>query len=140
MRRVMPIKGKGLKMSLRARVLFASLAAAALAAGCAGKPERPTAEMTRAQTLIEQAEQQGAQQFAGADLEQAREKLRRADDAADDGDTEVARRLAMEATLDAELANVKTNSGKAQKAAAELDQSVESLRREAARGNTTSQQ
>jgi membrane-bound lytic murein transglycosylase len=118
--------------------MIAALASAAVAAGCASKPPRPTEEMTRAQTLLDQAEQSGAQQFAAAELTQARQKLKAADDATDKGNTVVAARLASEATADARLAVARTNAGKAATAAGEVSESVETLRREANRGTNTS--
>lgn len=116
--------------------LIGALAAAALAAGCAGGPPRPTEEMARAKTLIEQAEQAGAQQYAAAEMSEARDKLQAADKASEKGDTEVAQRLARESTLDARLALARANSGKAKVAAAEVSQSVETLRREANRNQS----
>jgi hypothetical protein len=109
-------------------------ATALVLAACASKPDRPTEELTRARTLVSQAEQGGAQQTASAELQTARDKVQRADRAADDGNTEMARRLAIEAALDAELAAVKARSAQSQAAAAELDRSIETLRNEAARG------
>lgn len=109
---------------------------AVFVAGCASQPERPVAEMSRAKALIEQAEQQGAQQFAGAELERARQKLSQADAAVERGDTEEAARLSLQAALDAELAGAKARSAEAKKSADELDQSVESLRQEATRNPT----
>jgi hypothetical protein len=94
--------------------------------------------MTRAQTLVDQAEQVGAQQFAAAELTQARQKLQMADDASDKGNTVVAQRLASEATVDARLAMARTSAGKAAASAGEVSQSVETLRQEANRGNTSS--
>jgi hypothetical protein len=121
-------------MLFHRQLLITALAAASLAAGCASKPTRPTEEMTRAQTLVDQAEQAGAQQFAAAELTQARQKLKMADDASDKGNAVVAQRLASEATVDARLAMARTNAGKAANAAGEVNQSVETLRREANRG------
>lgn len=106
---------------------------AAVIAGCAGTPERPTAEITRAQTLIEQAEEQGTQQFAAADLERAREKLRGAQSAVENDEMREAHRLAAEAAVDAEYAAVKAGSGEARQAAQELDRTLEKLREEASR-------
>jgi hypothetical protein len=125
-------------MTVHKHLVIAALAAAAVVAGCASKPARPTEEMTRAQTLVDQAEQGGAQQYASAELTQARQKLQAADDASDKGKTDVAQRLASEATLDAQLAVAKTNAGKAQSAATEVSQSVETLRHEANRGTNNS--
>ena len=56
---------------------------ATLIAGCATQEPRPTAEMSQASTLIQQAEASGAQQQAGTELAQARDKLRLAETAAD---------------------------------------------------------
>lgn len=110
----------------------AAVLAAALTA-CAGTPERPTADLTRAQTLIQQAEEQGAQQFAAADLERAREKMRQAQAAVDDEEMAEAQRLAAEAAVDAEYAAVKAGSGEARQAAQEIDRGLETLREEASR-------
>lgn len=115
------------------RNILGVIALAVTLTACAATPEAPTAEMTRARTLIEQAEQQGAQQFAGAELERAREKLRRAEADVDQGNTEEAERMSMQAAVDAEYAAVKASSAEAQKAADELDQSLETLRQESTR-------
>jgi hypothetical protein len=121
-------------------VLLGALAAAALAAGCASDVPRPDAELARAKTLIDQAEQAGAVQYAQPDISQARDKLSAADKAAEKGDNETAQRLAAEASLDAQLALTRANSGKAKTAAAEVNQSVETLRREANRNTGVTQQ
>ena len=105
---------------------------ALLASGCASEP-KPTEQLTRAQTLIEQADKAGAQRYAAADLESARNKLQQANKAADKGDQDVARDLATEAALDAELATARAAASEAQKTAKEMGKSTESLREEAAR-------
>jgi poly-gamma-glutamate capsule biosynthesis protein CapA/YwtB (metallophosphatase superfamily) len=92
------------------------------------------AEITRAQTLIEQAEKAGAQRYAAAELDQARNKLRLASAAADDGKNDEARDRANEAAADAELAAARATSGEAEKAAAEVQRGTETLQREADRG------
>jgi hypothetical protein len=107
-------------------------AAISILAGCATTP-RPTAEITRARTLIEQAEKAGAQQYAAVELDQARNKLRLADAASNDGKNDEARARANEAAADAELAMARTNSGEAKKAADEVQDSTDTLRREAER-------
>lgn len=104
--------------------------AALVLAACAAAPERPEAEFSRAQTLIQAAEQQGAQEFAGAELERARGKLGQAEIVADKGDGKQATRLAQQAAVDAELAAAKAAAAKAGKAADELDRSIETLREE----------
>lgn len=119
-------------MSARNRLLVAS-AIGLLIVGCATQSARPTGEIARARTLIEQAERAGAQSYAAADLDQARSKLQLADAAEKDGKHEDARARANEAAASAELAMARTNAGEAQKAADEVQQSVETLRTEAQR-------
>jgi hypothetical protein len=117
--------------------LFVAAAVGLLCVGCASRADRPDAEITRARTLIEQAEKAGAQQYAAVELDQARDKLRLATAAIEDGKNEVARDRANEAAADAELAQARARSGEAQKAATEVQQSTEALEREAGRGNNT---
>jgi hypothetical protein len=116
-------------MSLRYGFLSWALAALLLA-GCGSEPQRPTEQLTRAQTLIEQAEKTGAQRYAAAELETARNKLQTANKAADDGKQEQATQLAEEAALDAELAAARAANGEAQEAAKEVGRSTEQLRQE----------
>ncbi|MEJ1962471.1 MAG: DUF4398 domain-containing protein [Gammaproteobacteria bacterium] len=101
-----------------------------ICAGCASNANRPTSEITRARTLIEQAEKAGAQQYAAEQLDQARNKLRLANAAAEDGKNDEARARANEAAADAELAQARANSGEAKKAANEVEKSTETLERE----------
>ena len=57
---------------------FTLLVSAAIVAGCASTP-RPTEELTRARTLIDQAAQDGAQQYATDTLQEARDRASAAD-------------------------------------------------------------
>jgi membrane-bound lytic murein transglycosylase len=106
-----------------------------LCTGCATNANRPTAEITRARTLIEQAEKAGAQQYAASDLDQARNKLRLANAAVEDGKNDEARARANEAAADAELAQARATSGEAKKAAAEVASGTATLQREADRND-----
>jgi membrane-bound lytic murein transglycosylase len=108
-----------------------------VSAGCASTP-RPDPEITRARTLVEQAEKAGAQQYAAVDLDHARDKLRLATAANDDKKYDEARARANEAAADAELALARTNSGEAKKSAQEVRESTETLRNEAQRAATSS--
>lgn len=123
-------------MSVRQRSMRGGfLMAAALsvfAVGCASTPPA-TAEITRARTLIEQAEKSGAQRYAAVELDQARNKLRLAEAANEDGKGDEARARANEAAADAELAQARTSSGEAQRAAEEVQKSTETLRQESQR-------
>ncbi len=104
-----------------------------LCAGCATNANRPTSEITRARTLIEQAEKSGAQQYAASDLDQARNKLRLANAAVEAGKNDEARARANEAASSAELAQARATSGEAKKAADEVQRSTDTLEREANR-------
>lgn len=117
---------------------IAVLIAAALLAGCATQSERPTQEMARAQTLIDQAEKAGAQRYAAVQLQQARQKLDLAKAADQKGRHDDAQQRATEAAADAELAVAMADSGEAQRAATEVQQSVETLRDEAQRNSAIS--
>jgi hypothetical protein len=118
-------------MSLRNGFLITA-AIGVLTAGCATSPQ-PTAEITRARTLIEQAEKAGAQRYAAVEVDQARNKLKLAEAAAEDGKKEEARARANEAAADAELAMARTTSGEAEKAAAEVQRGTDTLQRESER-------
>ncbi|MGH8257203.1 MAG: DUF4398 domain-containing protein [Steroidobacteraceae bacterium] len=63
----------------------------------------PVAELASASTLIRQAEEHGAERFAGAELDRARGKIQSAKDFAE-FDPLQAQRLAEEANLDAQCA------------------------------------
>lgn len=117
---------------------FLILAAASLfaAAGCATNPGA-TAEITRARTLIEQAEKSDAQQYAAVELDSARNKLREADAAAKHGDEDSAKARANEAAAAAELASARASSARAKTAADEVQKSTDTLKREASRDTGT---
>jgi hypothetical protein len=92
------------------RNILVGFAAVLVASGCAGNSESRRADagyrddLDRAAASVDEAEKSGAFESAGADLERARQKLAAAQKAADDGDEEVASRLAIEADLDAQVA------------------------------------
>jgi hypothetical protein len=117
--------------------LLAATLLGLLAASCAAQPSAKE-EMARARTLVDQAERAGAQRFAAADLDAARDRLRLAETADRDKKGEVARHRADEAAADAELAMARAGSGQAQSAAQELQRSIATLRQEAERGTPAS--
>jgi hypothetical protein len=129
-----PISGEA---AMTARSAFLTLILVALASGCGGEPKRPTEQLTRAKTLVEQAEKSGAQRYASADLEQARNKLDAANKAFEKGKEDQANQLAAEAALDAEVATARAAAGEAQKSAQEVGKSTDTLRQEAGRTNAT---
>lgn len=125
-------------MSLSPCIRAAAAAAVLIAAaGCASSP-RPVADLTQAHTLIQQAEQSDAQQFASADLEAARSKIREADAAAN-SKPDVSIRLAQESTVDAELALARTRAAKANQALADVNAGTATLRNETQRAEVSSE-
>lgn len=111
--------------------------------GCASTSESVKEEVARTEATVKQIEQTGATRDAGAlELEQAKDKTAQARKAMDKGDDKDALRLAEQARLDADLAQAKSHSHSAQKAAEEVRTSIEQLRQEAQRstgaGGTTS--
>lgn len=106
-----------------------------MAGGCATQGPQPTEEMTRARTLIEQADRSGAQRYAAADLQKAHDELSNADRANADKKYDDARRYAESAAADADVATARAAAGDAQRAAHEVAQSNETLRQESQRGS-----
>lgn len=111
--------------SILAITLIGTLLAAA---GCASAPQ-PTADLAQAHTLVDQAEQSGASQFASADLASARSKLQIADQDARKR-PEQSLRMAQEASVDARVALARTNAVKAQMALREVNAGTQTLRSE----------
>ena len=98
-------------------------------AGCASAP--PTVAISNAEIAIRKADTVGAAQHAPLELHVAREKLDSASQALEEGESEVARRLAEQALVDAELAEAKTRAAKARQNANEVAKTVDALRGEA---------
>jgi hypothetical protein len=98
-------------------------------AGCASAPPA-TGNIARASTLVDQAARGGAQRYAAADINRARENLRLALFASQEGESVRAARLADRAAADAQLALARSESAEAERAAAEIERSVQTLRAE----------
>lgn len=105
-----------------------------LIAAC-GSTNPPTQQLTETRMVIEQAEQVGAEEYAPLELRNAGIKLEQARAASEAKEYEKAIRLAEQARVDAELAQVKALSAKSQKAAAELKESIRVLQQELERKN-----
>ncbi len=116
------------------RIMLIPIGALALAgAGCATEGPSPKAELSRAHTLVEQADKAGAQSYAAADLQRAHDELTAADTADTAHKYDVARSYAESAAVDADLATARSQAGEAQKAAREVNKGNDSLRTEADR-------
>lgn len=95
-----------------------------------GSTNPPTQQLTETRMVIQQAEQVGAQEYAPLALRDAGIKLEQAREAVENEDYEKAIRLLEHARVDAELAQIKALSGKAQEAARELRESIRVLKEE----------
>lgn len=106
------------------------LAVMALLFSACGTTNPPLQQITQTDTVINQASQIGGDDYAPLELREARKKLDDARSAFEEKDYDRARRLAEQARVDAELAQIKTMSGKAQKAVFELRESIRLLKEE----------
>jgi hypothetical protein len=113
----------------------AMIGAACVFSACASGPD-PKPEIESARTLISQAEQTGAPEFAGADIQSARDHLQRAEEADSKHRDEDAQRYAAEAAIDAKLAMSRTAAAKAEQSAQEAQRGVDALQQEANRPET----
>jgi hypothetical protein len=116
-------------ISLSAVALFSC----GVGVGCATQGPVPTEQLTRARALVEQADKADAQRYAPADLQRAHDELSSADRAVSDHKYDDARRYAENAQVDADLASARASSGQAERAAREVDRSIDSLRQESER-------
>lgn len=115
----------------RVVLLFGLLLISVAMLGCANN-ERVAApayaqDLERARASIAAAERAGAEQYGSAQLSLARDKLRAAENAADDGETERAQRLAVEADLDADLAAAINRNQETQALANEVESTLQTL-------------
>ncbi len=123
----------------RVVLLFGLLVISAIVLGCANSGRTESAavfadELEGARESIAEAEQAGAAEYGGPELALARDKLRSAEQAADEGEGERARRLAVEADLDADLAVAIKRSRETQALAAEARSGLQTLEEELRRG------
>ena len=99
-------------------------------AGCAATPEPPTALLKAASDTIDDAERANARQYAGSELDQAQDKLRRAKVAVESGDMLEAEHLAQQARVTAELAMARTDAARASEINRQLRQDADALEEE----------
>jgi hypothetical protein len=107
---------------------LAGAAVAAALSACASTPP-PVAQLAAARATVSQA-QPVAITDAPAELHTAQTKLARAEDAMQRGDYLHARLLAEQAEVDARYAWTLAENARMQRAAAELDQGIRTLREE----------
>jgi len=119
-------------MSLRTIIFYTTGALiCAAASGCASEGPKPTDELTKAHTVVGQADKSGtAQRYAAADLQRAHDELSEADRFNSQGKYNDARAYAQRAEVDADVAVARGNSGEQQKAAEDVQKANEALRHE----------
>ena len=105
----------------------------ALALSACGTPRRPIESVSKAEAAVQAADSGKAAEHAPLELDMAREKLARAEQALDDGDHERAQRLADQALVDALLADAKAQSQTSRENAQALQSSIQTLRQETER-------
>ena len=104
--------------------------AVVLASACATAPLAPTAALTAAQDSIARAEEAGARQHAGAELDEAQQKLQLAERSVRNEQMTDAERLAQESMVTAQLATARTEAAKAAEINREMVRSADALREE----------
>lgn len=115
-------------LTTRRWALFIILFIACTVGACAGVA--PREKMVKVESQIANARQAEAIVYAPLELKFAEDKYKMALEAIEDKEYDAARQLADKALLDAQLAEVKSLSIKAEKEAQEMRDSIETLRSE----------
>lgn len=98
-------------------------------AGCASTPA-PTAQMAVSRAAVTEANNAGSNEFAPVQLKSAMDKMAAAERAMTDKDYVLARQLAEQAQVDAQLASATARTAKAKKAADAVQEDSRVLRQE----------
>ena len=106
-------RSPGSSFSKRFGIASALVMALLMLAGCASTPVAPESSLTAARDAIAKAEQSDARQHAGAELDEARQKLDQAEQAVEDEKMVEAERYAEQSRVASELAMAKTSEAKA---------------------------
>jgi len=89
-----------------------------------------TSTLNQAREAIASAEQSGARQYAGAELDEAQQKLLLAEQSVQSERMNGAERLAQEALVVAQLASARTGAAKAEEINREMGRSADALEEE----------
>lgn len=114
----------------RAALLCAMLASAIFLGACASKPMAEPDSLAEARDAIARAEQSGGRQYAGGELDNAKQKLEMAEAAADEQQMGKAERLADEALVSARLVSARTRTAKAEEINQDMERGAEALTEE----------
>jgi hypothetical protein len=102
-------------------------------AGCGPKMLPPHDIISDAEMALDGAREEGAGDYAPADLKSAEDKLVRAKKAMSDRDYKTATRLAEESSIDAQTAESRAKAAKAKEISRQMEENVDSLRKEMGR-------
>jgi hypothetical protein len=121
---------------LRAMTTASAAAAVLVLAGCTSPQKAPaTADVAVSRNAVENAVSAGAAELAPEEINMARDKMMRANQALAAKDYKLARELAVQAQADAKLAQSKASSAKANAASNALNEDLRVLREEVDRAN-----
>ncbi|OQK15128.1 hypothetical protein AU255_19305 [Methyloprofundus sedimenti] len=104
----------------------ALIAAVSVLTGCG--IAAPKSEIAYAEATLQSARNVGANEYAPVELERAKNKLQQAKSEMKEGKNEEALRLANESTAEGNLAQAKTEAGKASASEKQMQQSLEMLK------------
>lgn len=123
------------------QLIGAAVMAAIFMVGCTSTPAilAPTEQMALSRSAISSASSAGGSEFAPVQLKSAMDKMDSAERAMGTKNYDLARKMAEEAQVDAQLAATAARAGKAQKAADALQQSDQVLKKELDRNAVTPQ-
>jgi hypothetical protein len=123
---------------LRAAFRYVFIVALMVVTGACASSNVPAPNTSNAESMIGQAEEAGAQEYAPLQLRNARKKIEQAKALVRDERFEEATRLTEEASIDAELATITSRSQKAQEAVKQLQETIDTLRNEIERKRNNS--
>ena len=100
-------------------------------AGCATVPPPPVEQMAVSRSAVERVSSSpNVADVAPVEMQQARQKLERAQRAMNDKDYALARRMAEEAEVDARVAEARTSSARGERAMKEVQEGIRALQEE----------
>jgi hypothetical protein len=100
---------------------------------CGPKMLPPNDKISDAEMAVDRAREEGAGDYAPADLKIAEDKLANGKKAMSDGDYKTAVRQAEESVVDAQTAEARTKAAKAKELSQKMQDNVDSLRKEVER-------
>lgn len=123
---------------LRLHIAAGLTGALLLVASCASTPPAPIATLQAAEQAISNAERADAGRYAAAELAAARTKLASANDAVQEEEMIIAKRLGEQSRADAELASARSEAAKAATVNEEMKRGNDALFEETQRNSGAS--